>query len=78
MKIDPHHLAEAYIAVAVVDHYLVGAVSPTYSQAITLEEYEATRQILITLDNAVSNQSRTISRALDMIERDIREAERGA
>jgi hypothetical protein len=72
MQINPKHLAEAYVAVAVVDHYLV--VVATAAAA----DLEQAKQILICLDNAVNNENRLISRALDLIEMDIRNLERAA
>jgi hypothetical protein len=71
MQINPKHLAEAYVAVAVVDHYLV-------TVAGAAADLEQAKQILISLDNAVNNENRTINRALDLIEMDIRNLERAA
>jgi hypothetical protein len=67
MSTNPAHLADAYIAVAVVDHYLVGVV-----RGCTLDELAAAEQLLISMDNAVNNGSRVISRALDLMETDRR------
>ena len=60
---DPQHIAEAYLHVATVNHYLV-VVSPVY----TSDELDAAEQILIATDNAESTQ--TTKLALDLLELD--------
>jgi hypothetical protein len=70
MKTNPKHLADAYLLAAMVDHYLV-RVTPA-----TRDEVETAQQILIMMDNAVNNENRCVSCALDMIEQDLRELEK--
>jgi len=70
MKTNPKHLAEAYLLAAMVDHYLV-RVAPA-----PRDEVELAQQILIMMDNAVNSENRAVSRALDIIEQDLRELEK--
>jgi len=72
MKTNPKHLADAYLLAAMVDHYLVRVIPATR------DEIETAQQILIMMDNAVNNENRAVSCALDMIEQDLRELERSA
>ncbi len=62
---DPEHIAEAYLHVATVNHYLV-VVSPAY----TADELDAAEQILISKDNAADNADPTIVLALDLLQHD--------
>lgn len=61
---DPTDIANAYISVARVNHYLVRVAN------CTREELDAAEQILITLNNAANNQDAVLNLALDIIEQD--------
>lgn len=58
----PEQLAEAWVRVATVNHYMVGIVEP-----YTIEELEAAYQILIDLSNASDNKDANIELALDLV-----------
>lgn len=60
---NPTHIAEAYLAAARINHYLIGVVGN-----FTYAELEAASQILISQSNAAANADPTIELALDLIE----------
>lgn len=63
-------LADAYEAIAKVNHYLVGIVA---RDEITLEDYDAAEQILIDRQNSRTEKSRSwnvLELALDILEYD--------
>ena len=60
-------LADAYVRVAQVNHYLVGVMLPP---GFTLDDLDATEQVLISRDNAADNKSPVLNLALDLIEQD--------
>ena len=69
MALNPEHLADAYVHIARIDHYLVGIpAKPNY------DELRATEQILIERDNATNNADTVLNFALDLIEHDIKHA----
>jgi hypothetical protein len=69
-----HHLADAYEAVARLNHYMVGVV-----YFATADELNATRQVLIGRQNALRQQHGFVyekfNRALDLIDEHIKVAE---
>jgi hypothetical protein len=65
MNINPEDLAEAYIHVARVNHYLVCVAS-----GYTHDELDAAEQLLITRDNAANNNDAVLNLALDLLEHD--------
>lgn len=68
--INAEHLADAYEAVAKVNHYLVGIVA---RDDLDLDDYDAAEQILITRQNNESERSARhvrLNLALDCLEYD--------
>lgn len=81
-KLDPVHIirakhfADAYIAVARANHYMVGIVAKG-----SVEELEAAEQILINIQNMGPRKGAAferLERALDLIEAAIKEAKRAS
>lgn len=64
---NPEHLAEAYVHVAMVNHYLV-VVAPGYTE----DDLDQAEQILISRDNEADNQEPALNLALDLLEHDRR------
>lgn len=56
------HLAEAFVHVSTVNHYLVGIVG-----AYTPEDLDGAEQLLITRSNAANNQDPVLELALDLV-----------
>lgn len=63
-------IADAYEAIARANHYMVGLI-----EAVTFDETETARQILIRRQNALSNNKtrryRVLNLALDLVEQEV-------
>jgi hypothetical protein len=58
----PDQIADAFVAIATANHYMVGFV-----ERATYDELAAAEQILIARDNAENNANEVLNLALDLI-----------
>jgi hypothetical protein len=61
----PEQLADAYVALAVANHYMLEV-----THMVTQDEYDAAEQILIRRDNDANNADANLNVALDLLEAD--------